>query len=254
MANGIERDELLAFHCQHHFGNKYVYQYHIEDIEVPGTTEPRTIIRRINNGKFGQIDISRDQLFDAIDEWHRGNGHMGQERTWVYCRDKYHNVTQAHVKIYCETCLTCMKKNPVSRIEKGSQKPILSRSFWDRFQIDLVDFRKLRKQDPFGVLMHWVMTIKDHATRLIHLCALPWKHPNLVAYKLQEIFGTIGYPKIFHTDNGKEFTVKSILTFLCEMNPNVLTVTGQPQCPCDQGSVKSVNKLVKRVLGSVLAE
>ena len=147
-----------------------------------------------------------------------------------------------------------MKKNTFTKIEKGSQKPILSRSFWDRFQIDLVDFRKLRKQDPFEALMHWVMTIQDHTTGLIHVCALQWKHPNLVAYKLQEIFGTIGYPKIFHTDNGKEFTARSILTFLHDMNPNVLTVTGQPQCPNDQGSVESINKLVKRVLGSVLAE
>ena len=38
------------------------------------------------------------------------------------------------------------------------------------------------------------------------------------------------------------------------MNPNVLTVTGRPQYPRDQGSVESMNKFVKRVLGSVLAE
>ena len=34
---------------------------------------------------------------------------------------------------------------------------------------------------------------------------------RLVAYKLQEFFGVIGYPIIFHTDNGKEFTAKVIL-------------------------------------------
>jgi hypothetical protein len=37
---------------------------------------------------------------------------------------------------------------------------------------------------------------------------------NLIAYKLQEIFGIIGYPKIFHTDNGIEFTAKVVLEFL----------------------------------------
>jgi hypothetical protein len=99
------------------------------------------------------------------------------------------------------------------------------------------------------------MSLKDqHASRLTHLCALPRNHPNLVAYRLQEIFGTIGYPKIFHTDNGKEFTAKSILEFLRQLNPNILAVTGQPRCPRDQGSVENVNALVKRVLGSVLAE
>ena len=170
--------------------------------------------------------VSREELFDAIDDWHTNNGYLGQERTWKYCRNKYANVTQDHVKFFCTTCFTCMKKNPVTKNEKGSQKPIFSKNFWDRFQVDLVDFRKLRKCDPFGVLMRWVMSLKDHASRLTHLCALPRKRPNLVAYRLQEIFGTIGYPKISHTDNGKEFTAKSILEFLHQLNPNILAVTG----------------------------
>jgi len=77
-----------------------------------------------------------------------------------------------------------------------------------------MDFRKLQKRDPFGVLMHWILTLKDHATSLVYLCALPRKRANLIAYKLQEIFGIIGYPMIFHTDNGKEFTAKVVLEFL----------------------------------------
>ena len=94
-----------------------------------------------------------------------------------------------------------------------------SRGYRDRFQIDLIDFRKLRKRDPVGVLMRWVVTIKDHSTGLTYLCALPRKRPHLIAYKLQEIFGIIGYPKIFHTDNGKEFTAKVVLNRLTAMVP-----------------------------------
>ncbi len=93
--------------------------------------------------------------------------------------------------------------------------------------------------------------IKGHATGLVYLCALPRKHPNLVAYKLQEIFGIIGFPKIFHTDNWKEFTVKIVLKFLCQMNPNIISVTGQPHHPSDQGLVEGMNKLLKRIIGSV---
>jgi hypothetical protein len=89
------------------------------------------------------------------------------------------------------------------------------------------------------------MTIKDPATRLTYLCALPRKHPHLIAYKLQEIFGIIGYPKIFHTDNGKEFTAKVVLKVLREMNPHIYAVTGRPRRPSAQGSVESMNKLVK---------
>jgi transposase InsO family protein len=99
------------------------------------------------------------------------------------------------------------------------------------------------------------MKIKDHTTGLTYLCALPCKRPKLVAYKLQELFGVLGYPKISHTDNGKEFTAKEILRFLRQLNPNILSVTGRPRHPPrDQGSVENMNKLVKRFLGSVLEE
>jgi hypothetical protein len=147
-----------------------------------------------------------------------------------------------------------MKKNPMTQPAKGSRKPIRNVHCRDRFQIDLIDFCKLRKRNHFGVLMRWVLVIKDHATGLVYLCALPMKHPNLVAYKLQEIFGIIGFLKIFHTDNGKEFTTKVVLKFLCQMNPSIISVTGQPHCSSNQGSVQGMNKLMKRIIGSVLTK
>ena len=147
-----------------------------------------------------------------------------------------------------------MKKNPITQPAKGSRKPSRSRGYRVRFQIDLIDFRKLRKRDTVGVLMRWVMTIKDHSTGLAYLCALPRKHPHLIAYKLQGIFGIIGYPKMFHTDNGKEFTEKVVLKAQRETNPHIYAVTGRPRRPSDQGSVESMNKLMKRILGTLLTE
>ncbi len=172
-----------------------------------------TLMRRLeknNKSKLipGQIVEFKEEVFDAIDEWHRGNNHMGQERTWTYCKDKYFNVSQNLVNHCCKTCIVCCKKNLVTKPTKGSRKPIKSRTFRERFQFDLIDFCKLRKSDPFGVLMRWLLVIKNQATWFIHLCALPRKRANLVAYKLQEMFGVIGYPKIMHSDNGKEFRAK----------------------------------------------
>jgi hypothetical protein len=80
-------------------------------------------------GKYAgknRIVVSREQSFDAIDEWHRSHGHFGQDRTWGYCAEKFYNVTENMVKVYCQTCLTCMKKNPATHNEKGSIKPIRS--------------------------------------------------------------------------------------------------------------------------------
>ena len=247
-----KQQNFSKFRKANHNGAKYAKQYVLEEIVVPGSDTPHTVLRRWENGAIGRIVVSREQAF--LDEWHKDNGHMGQERTWGYCKEKYWNIAQALVKHYCETCPACMKKNPITQPAKGSRKPIRSRCYRDRFQIDLIDFRKLRKRDPFGVLKRWVMCIKDHATGLTYLCALPRKRPHLIAYKLQEIFGIIGYPKIFHTDNGKEFTAKLVLKVLCDMNPHIYAVTGRPRRPSDQGSVESMNKLVKRILGTLLTE
>jgi hypothetical protein len=172
----------------------------------------------------------------------------------TYFQEQYFNCTQRPVTIYYMICFTCTRKNPITKPARGSRKPILSKAFCNRFLLDLIDFCKLRERDPFDVLMRWVVTIKDHCTGLVYLYALPRKHPKLAAFKLQEIFGSISYPKIIHTDNKKEFAGKLILQFLCNLNPNILTVTGRPWQPSDQGSVENMNQIVKRILGSVIAE
>jgi transposase InsO family protein len=95
------------------------------------------------------------------------------------------------------------------------------------------------------------MTIQDHATRLTYLYAICMLCQGSIL-ELQENFGIIGYPKIFHTDNGKEFTAKVVFKVLHKMSPTICTVAGRPRHPSDQGSIKSMNKLVKRILGTLL--
>ncbi len=149
--------------------------------------------------------------------------------------------------------MACLKKNDLVKVTKGSQKPIQSAYFHDRFQVDLIDMHQ-RKRDPFSILMRWIMNVKDHATDLVYLCGLPRKRADCVAYTLQEIFGLIGFPRIFHTDNGKEFTAKIMLQILRMPNPNILSVTGRSRGPQDQGSVEIMNKFVKRTLHALLSK
>ncbi len=183
-----ERDRLQKFCRQHRNGLKITGEYCLERIQVP-REQPCVILRRRELGKdgkkvAGRIVVSREQVFDAIDEWHRGHARMGQERIWMYCQSKYFNVTQQLVRIYHETCVACSKKNMVGNAQKGSRKPIMSLNWQSRFELDLMDFCKLRKRDPFGVLMRWILTLKDHVIALVYLCTLPRKRGNLIAFKL----------------------------------------------------------------------
>jgi hypothetical protein len=68
-----------------------------------------------------------------------------------------------------DVCCFCSKKNPVGNAQKGSKKSIVLLNWQSRFELDLMVFSKLRKRDPFGVLMRWILTLKDHATALVYL-------------------------------------------------------------------------------------
>jgi hypothetical protein len=259
MEKGPERDNLNRFRQQNPRGNKLILQYSVTTVQLPGTA-PQKVLRKLElhepSGEMrpGRIVVCKEEVFDCIHDWHKFSSHLGEERSWRATKGKYYNISQELIKHYCKTCLACNKKNQTPKATKGSRKPIRSAYFRDRFQVDLIDMRKLRKRDPFGVLMRWILTLKDHSTGLVYLTALPRKRADGVAYKLQEIFGVLGYPRIFHTDNGKEFTAKVVLEFLRMMNPNILAVTGRARQPQDQGSVENMNKFVKRNLHALLSE
>ena len=126
---GTERDRLGCFRRKHRNGPKITAKYCLEQIQVPNEA-PCVVLRRQELDEdckkdAGQVVVLREQVFDAIDEWHRGHTHMSQEWTWTYCWSKYFNITQQLVRIYCETCVACCKKNPVSNTQKGSRKPIM---------------------------------------------------------------------------------------------------------------------------------
>jgi hypothetical protein len=129
MNPGAERDRLKEFCRRHCNRTKITVKYCLEQIQVP-SEEPHVVLRRCElskDGKYftGRIAVLRKQVFDAINEWHQGHVHMGQERTWTYCRSKYFNVTQTLVIIYCKTCIACSKKNLIGNAQKGSRKPIM---------------------------------------------------------------------------------------------------------------------------------
>ena len=62
---------------------------------------------------------------------------------------------------------------------KDGRMPIKSWTFRERFQFDLIDFL----YDPFGVLMCWILVLKDHETGYNYICTLSRKRAkNLIAY------------------------------------------------------------------------
>ena len=160
------------FQETHKEGYKYAEKYMVEYIELPDGSQRHVLRRRKKNCENGGcIVVSQEQVFEAIDEWHCAKGHMGMECTHNACCQKYFNCTQVLVKTYVETCFVCMQKNPSVRALCGSRKPIVSNHYREQFQVDLIDFQKMRKRDPFGVLMRWIVREKAIKQRGDHLVA-----------------------------------------------------------------------------------
>ena len=204
--------------------------------------------------KVGRIVVCQEDAFDLINEHHRASNHLGQEATYNNANIKYFNLTQKMVIHFCRTCPTCLESNPIIPPTVGAKKPILSYAWRDRFQIDLIDMRKFARKNVYGITQRWIMSVKDHFTGLTAVFSLPFKEAKFVAFELEKYFGLVGYPIIFHTDNGNEFVARQILEMISDINPAIITVTGRPRTPRDQGSVERANQIIKQAVADVCAE
>jgi hypothetical protein len=140
---------------------------------------------------------------------------------------KYYLLTKPNVELLLGLCPICaMDKIKPSR--KAPHEPILSKTYNDRGQIDMIDMQSCC-DGPFK----WILHYQDHLTKFSHLRPLRkkskwhacWLHYNLfcnfhnvfcnynvfckgsnaVAWELFQIFMTQGCPLILQHDNGREF-------------------------------------------------
>jgi hypothetical protein len=102
-----------------------------------------------------------------------------------------------------------------------------------------------------GVVMKWIVVLKDHFTKIVYCVASPTKEPHIVAAELNHICGFIGYPLVYHSDNGNEVSSKIVVETMRRLNPSIVTVTGRPRMPSDQGSVERSNRTKKAVLAAL---
>jgi hypothetical protein len=156
---------------------------------------PKKILIHKNTGG---IVIHMLPIFDVIHEAHCRLSHLAVDKTLVATKQVFYSPTYELCKIYCKNCNVCMEKQPTVPPSKGAKKPIISSEFRDRFQVDLIDMRTMRKKDMYGVMQRWIMTVKDHSTGLVYVATLPRKTAMFVAAELKKYFGFVGYPHIFH--------------------------------------------------------
>ena len=103
-----------------------------------------------------------------------------------------------------------------------------------------MDYKKMPRANIYGQVLCWLMAVEDHSTEFTAHFLLPRKNCMFVAFKLEWYFGLVGYPLIFHTVNVNDFTTCLNIDMIVDINLDILTVTGHPSAPRDQGECASI--------------
>lgn len=183
-----------------------------------------------------------DDMYDIIKRAHLATGHGGRDKMLKALTVKYANITSDAIELYKSLCIECLKKRKRHAIKGVVVRPILSRDYGSRGQVDLIDMQSM----PSGQYK-WIMVYQDHLTKYCVLRPLSTKRAAEVAYQLMDIFLLFGAPQILQSDNGSEFTA-SVITELKLLWPDLLMVHGKPRHPQSQGSVERLNCDVKDML------
>ena len=97
--------------------------------------------------------------------------------------------------------------------------------------------------------MIFFLVIKDHFSKFTWLRAIQRKTEYFVATELRRLFHEIGFPSIFHSDNGAELINKTVFDLLKRNDPKTVFVSGAPRTPRHQGSVENQNGHVQTIMG-----
>jgi hypothetical protein len=104
-----------------------------------------------------QTDTTKDpiyfthinDMYDIIKRIHIATGHGGRDKMLKVLAPKYANITSEVVELYKSLCVECAKKRKRAATKGVVVRPILSRDYGSRGQVDLVDMQSM----PSGVQM-----------------------------------------------------------------------------------------------------
>ena len=175
--------------------------------------------------------VNMDEIYDIIKRAHISSGHGGRDKM-IQCLSRYAGITRESIELFKSLCTECQKKKKRASTKGVVVRPILSKEFGSRAQVDLIDMQSITKAQH-----KWIMVYQDHLTKYCVLRPLTSKCAAEVAFQLMDIFLLLGAPQILQSDNGSEFTA-SVITELKVLWPDLLMVHGKPRHPQSQGSVE----------------
>lgn len=206
------------------------------------------LIKKHESGSGNDIEfvVAYEELYEKLYDYHvNKTGHGGRVKMEAALRNKL-SIPRPAIEFFIQCCKSCNEK------KHGKQKivvrPIVSKDFNERGQVDLIDFQSLPDKQ-----YKWIMNYQDHSTKFLFLRPMETKRAEEVASNLLSIFLLIGAPKILQSDNGREFVNKVIIE-LKGMWPECIIVHGRPRHPQSQGSIERSNQDVENMIRAWMAD
>ena len=145
-------------------------------------------------------------------------------------------------RTHCPVCQLCQPQNIRPRLH-----PIIEKDFLDRVQVDLIDMRHSPDNE-----YNYIGLFMENFSKFYVLFPLKSKTAGEVSYMLQEhVLAYLGPPKIFHSDNGREFVNNLIHTMFEKWGGDVTFVSGCPHHSQSQGLVERGNRTVEQKIAAM---
>jgi len=97
-----------------------------------------------------------DDMYDIVKRAHLSTGHGGRDKMLKTLSQKYANITSDVVELYKSLCAECLKKRKRRAVKGVVVKPILTKDFGSRAQIDLIDMQSMQVNNFKWIMVYQV--------------------------------------------------------------------------------------------------
>lgn len=188
--------------------------------------------------------LHADNIVQVLHEVHAEElKHSGYKKVLEYAQRHYQGPTRNYVQKFYSMCPTCQLSAP--QLSRPPLQPLIQKDFLERVQIDLIDMRHCPDRE-----FHYIAHFMDHFSKfhvLFPLKTKSLKSAKEVAQALEErVLAYFGPPKIFHSDNGREFVNNLVKSLFQTWGGQVTFVTGRPHIRSHKASLKEEIALLNK--------
>jgi len=199
--------------------------------------------------KFKVLNNEKERN-EVIDNYYRNimsNGYRSSKSLYERLSKEFLNVSRHQVEQRIKNIEIVQMTMPVN--ENRITKPIVSERCNQQWEIDLVDYSSISKNND-GIT--FLMCVVDTFSKFAWIEPLKNKTSKSIAFTLQQILCREGAPQVISSDNGGEFVNEDFI-ILCK-RWNIQHKTSLPFKPQSQGQVERLNFTIKKTIFKYLTD